>query len=100
MSTPSTRPKTKASAIFVRSVCAASRTPAARETTKVATVMKVNRPTGAPVKRSSRYPSRNASAAPRAIEYSCTPMNTTSGRSRLGVEPGMFSLPMSRNRFD
>jgi len=45
---------TNASAIFVISVCAASRTPAARETTNVATVMNVKSPSGAPVKTSSR----------------------------------------------
>src|SRR5262245_56387205 len=34
------------------------------------------------------------------MEYSCTPMKTTSGKSRLGVAPGMLRRPTSRKRFD
>ena len=40
-----------------------------------------------------RVAEANASAAPRASEYSCTPMKTMSGRTRLGVMPAMRNVP-------
>ncbi len=54
MRMPCTSANTSASATLVSSVCAARRTPAARETMNVATVMKVKSPTGAAAKTSSR----------------------------------------------
>src|SRR4029079_2637475 len=68
MRTPWHKAKTKASAILVSSVCAARRTPAARETMKVATVMNVKSPTGAAGKTSGSEPTVKGSDGARAHE--------------------------------